>query len=163
MALLRCGAQVALVVDRPLRRRGTLQHAQFGQQFAYQHGFRPGQRQVMRTPRVGKLRPLAAARIAARLGLELENGEIIASGPGQPPAGRQAGNAGADDQYAAPPGCADRRQGAIAQTMAQRMVHAQQFAGRQGRFSGGRASGQGSGPDQTQEIPPISQIGVATG
>jgi len=56
-ALLRRGAQVALVVDRPLRRRGTLQHAQFGQQFAYLHGFRAGQRQVMRAPRVGKLGP----------------------------------------------------------------------------------------------------------
>lgn len=70
-----------------------------------------------------------------------------------------------DDDDAGLAGFAGRREAAIAQPVATRQVHAEQFAGRQARFAGGGTTGQGSRPHRLQEIAPAgaSQASAATG
>jgi hypothetical protein len=106
----------------------------------------------MRPPRVGNQWRLAAARIAAGLAFHVENQKVVDTGLGQPPGGRQPGDAAADDQHASPARFGWRRELAVAQTMAERLIHAEQFAGRQRRLSGRSAPGQGGRPHRAEKV-----------
>jgi len=161
--LLRRRAQQALVVHGPARRRVALQCAEFGEQFANQNRLRSGQGQVVGAPRVGGDRRGAGPRIAAGPGLHVDDQEVVHRGTGQPPRSRQAGNAGADDDDARAPGLGRRGESAVAQPVAERGVHAEQFARRQRGMGGRGAAGQRGRAGRAQKIPPASQTSAATG
>jgi len=171
-SLLRRRAQVTLVIAGPGGGRITLQYAKLGQQFARPPCFLGGQRQVMRPPRVSHHSRATSARIAAGFGFQIKQQVIVATSPIESPSSRQAGNSGTNDQQRRAAGFTRRRQIAVAQTVAQRLVHAEQVAGWQGGPARRHATGQGRGAQAGEEIPtagahlgvlPASQTSVTTG
>ena len=118
--LLRREAERALVPS------GIREHAELAEQLAHERGARTGHGHVVRGPRIARDGVLAAARVAARLALQLEQHEVAEPAPVELPRGAQSGDAAADDDDGHAHGAARRgHRRAVAQPMADRgaLVH----------------------------------------
>ena len=90
-ALLRREAEGALVPSR------VGEHAELAKQLAGERGSRTRHGDVVRGPRIARDRVLAAARVAARLALELEQNEVAKAATIELPRRAQSGDAATDD------------------------------------------------------------------
>jgi hypothetical protein len=129
-ALVRREAEVTLRVARRGRVRVALQHAEVGEEQPHCARFARGQREVVRAPRERAHRVLAPPGVPARHGLELDEFEVVEARAPQPPAGREAGDAAADDHDRPPPRLGRARQGTVAQPVAELVPRREQLSRR---------------------------------
>ena len=85
------------VAEMPLLPTAVLEDAELVKQLAHQRRVRTGHRHVVRRPWVSADLVAPRTGIAARVGLHLEQDEVVKPAPGQSPCGRQPGDTAANN------------------------------------------------------------------